>query len=118
MRLSRLLLICALSAPSPLLAQAQPMTLFGAGITLPTGDVNQSHGRGFNVGTQFSWPLTSFFAVLGSLEYRDVRRDDDATVQRLQDEGQARWGSATEFRAGGGFLDGGQRSSLAGLAHG
>jgi hypothetical protein len=117
MRLSCFLLVCALSAPAPLIAQAQPMTFFGAGITLPTGEVDQSHGRGYSLGTQFSWPLKSYFAVLGSLHYRDVRRDDDATVQRLQDEGQARWGATNEFWLGGGFLDGGHRSSLAGLVH-
>ena len=114
----RFLLICALSAPAPLLAQAQPTTFFGAGITLPTGDVDLSHERGYGVATQFSWPLTSFFALLGSFGYADLRADDDATLQRLRDEGQARWGSDNEFWLGGGFLEGGQRTSVAGLVHG
>jgi hypothetical protein len=118
MRLSRILLMCALVAPAPLLAQAQPMTFFGGGIALPTGAADETHGRGYSVGTQFSWPLTSYFALVGSLGYSDVRRDDDATVQQLQDEGKARWGEPREFWLGGGFLDGGHRSSLSGLVHG
>jgi hypothetical protein len=81
------------------------------------GDVPESHRRGYNVGTQLSWPLTSYFALLGGLGYRDVRRDDEATVRRLEEESDTPWTGFQQFEWGGGFLDGGDRSSLSGLVH-
>jgi hypothetical protein len=105
-------------APSAALAQAQPRVFIGGGLTFPMGEISDTHGRGYNVGTQFSWPLSSSFALLGAVEYRDVRRDDEATVRRLEQESDTPWTGFNEFRWGGGFLDGGNRSSLSGLVHG
>jgi hypothetical protein len=103
--------------PPAVSGQAQARGFFGGGLTFPAGQVTESHGLGYNVGTQFSWPLTSYLALLGALEYRDVRRDDEATVDRLLREGETRWRDFNEFRLGGGFLDGGNRTSLAGLVN-
>jgi hypothetical protein len=117
MRIFCLILTFTLAGASAAFAQAQPTAYVGGGLTLPVGNAEEYHGRGYNFGSRFSWPLTRYFAVVGAIEYRDLRRDDEATVRRLHDEGDRRWADYREFRLGGGFLDGGHRTSLAALAH-
>jgi hypothetical protein len=111
MQMIRFALILSLLMPARALSQEVLGFSFGGGFTLTAGDESDTYGIGPTFSVRTLLPLSDRLGLQVAVGYHEIRIKEEVAVRRAEIV-------PSEFRPGGGFVEGGNQRSLGILVEG